>query len=200
MIEQCWNCHVVFKSKFLSVQVKHNVSKAASEEHLILLLKNQDKRALELIFDNYSTVLLNVISRIVKDRMMAQDVLQESLLKVWNHSATYKNDQGSLFTRLVTICRNTAIDKTRTKDFRLAQESRTSPELVFIEKADENDEVEQWYTRQLINQLPPNQRNLIDLAYFQGFTQREIAENLEIPLGTVKTRIRLALAHLRSII
>ncbi|MEM9858342.1 MAG: sigma-70 family RNA polymerase sigma factor [Bacteroidota bacterium] len=184
----------------MSVQVKHNVSKPASEEHLILLLKSQDKRALELIFDNYSTVLLNVISRIVKDRMMAQDVLQESLLKVWNHSATYKNDQGSLFTWLVTICRNTAIDKTRTKDFRLTQESRTSPELVFIEKADENDEVEQWYTRQLINQLPPNQRNLIDLAYFQGFTQREIAENLEIPLGTVKTRIRLALAHLRSII
>ena len=184
----------------MSVQIKRTISELDGEEHLILLLSKKDKRALELIFENYSAALFNVILRIVKDNVLAQDVLQESLIKIWNHSDSYSKSRGSLFTWLVSICRNAAIDKTRTKDFRLTQESRRSPELVSIEKEDENEELEQLYMRQVINQLPPNQKDLIDLAYFQGFTQREIAENLRMPLGTVKTRIRSALAHLRSII
>ncbi len=184
----------------MSTLVKHIDSKLSTEERISHLLSKNDRSALELIFDNYSVILLNVINRIVKDEAISQDVLQEALLKVWNNGHTYDKSKGSLFTWLVTICRNTAVDKTRTKDFRLTEESKKSPDLVSIEKQDKSDELENLYMKQMIDQLPPIQKNLIDLAYFQGYTQKEIAQNLAMPLGTVKTRIRLALKNLRSII
>ncbi|MEM6522160.1 MAG: sigma-70 family RNA polymerase sigma factor [Bacteroidota bacterium] len=182
------------------VQLDHIDTLTSQEDEILALLKNKEKRGLRIIFDNYSVNLLNVILRIVKDKTIAEDVLQESLLKIWHHASSYNRSKGSLFTWLVTICRNTAIDKTRSKDFRLVRESRMSPELVTVEKESEDNELNKMYMRQLIDQLPSNQRDLIDLAYFQGYTQREIADNLRMPLGTVKTRIRMALKSLRSII
>ena len=163
-------------------------------------MRAKDKRGLQFVFDNYSVNLLNVIRRVIQDEAMAQDVLQEALLKVWRNSNSYESSKGSLFTWLVTICRNTAIDKTRTKDFRLTQESRRSVELVTIEKESADGREDELHMQQLMDQLPANQRKLIDLAYFQGYTQQEIATNLDMPLGTVKTRIRTALGFLRSII
>lgn len=136
----------------------------------------------------------------MRDEDIAEDVLQEVLLKVWNQSQKYDGSKGSLFTWLVTISKNSAIDKTKTKDFRLSHESKLSPELVSIEREDGNNDLERLYMKQVIDQLPPNQRKLIDLAYFQGYTQREISENLGLPLGTVKTRLRSALMHLRTVI
>mgnify|MGYP001798099137 CR=1 FL=1 len=175
-------------------------SKPPDESQLILRLQSRDRRALEVIFDSYGSILLNVIKRIVRDEDIAEDVLQEVLLKVWNQSQKYDGSKGSLFTWLVTISKNSAIDKTKTKDFRLSHESKLSPELVSIEREDGNNDLERLYMKQVIDQLPPNQRKLIDLAYFQGYTQREISENLGLPLGTVKTRLRSALMHLRTVI
>lgn len=154
-----------------------------------------------MIFDNYGPVLLNIINRVVKDTALAEDVLQDALLKVWRNSKTYQADKGSLFTWLTRIARNAAIDKTRTRDFKQTETSRQAADLVSISDTPGHDnDLEQLYMRQLVDQLPEVQRNLIDLAYFQGYTQKEISENLDMPLGTVKTRIRLAIKHLRSII
>ncbi|MEM7106809.1 MAG: sigma-70 family RNA polymerase sigma factor [Bacteroidota bacterium] len=184
----------------MPVQLDHTELSISKEEHILSLLKKKDKNGLQMVFDNYAVNLLNVILRIVKDKTLAEDVLQEALLKIWDNANGYHRSKGSLFTWFVTICRNTAIDKTRTKDFRLVRESRMSPELVTVEKENEDNELEKLYMKQLIDQLPSNLRNLIDLAYFQGYTQKEIANNLDMPLGTVKTRIRRALSSLRSII
>lgn len=144
---------------------------------------------------------MNIILRVVKDEAMAQDVLQEALVKFWKNGSSYDKDKGSLFTWLTRISRNAAIDKTRTKDFRLTETSRTAVDLVSIsDTISDKSDVDQLVMKQLIDQLPEIQRELIDLAYFQGYTQKEISDNLEMPLGTVKTRIRLAIKHLRSII
>lgn len=165
------------------------------------MLADRDKKALSLIFENYGSLLLNSILRVVKNKMMAEEVLQQVLLKVWQNARTYDTQKGSLFTWLISISKNAAIDKTRTKDFRLTQESERSVELVNITEKDAGeDQIEKMYVKQLLNQLPEMQRNLIDLSYFQGYSHKEISENLDMPLGTVKTRIRLAIKHLRAII
>lgn len=171
------------------------------EEQIIYLFKDRDKKAISLVFENYGSVLQNIILRIVKDEAMAQDVLQEALLKIWKNAGTYDTEKGSLFTWLTRICRNAAIDKTRTKDFRLTETSKMAVDLVSIsDTVGDESNFDQLYMKQLIEQLPEKQRELIDLAYFQGYTQKEISDNLEMPLGTVKTRIRMAIKHLRSII
>ncbi len=171
------------------------------EEEIVYRLRDRDKEAIRLIFDNYGPVLLNIIMRVVKDEAMAQDVLQEALLKFWKNGSSYDSEKGSLFTWLTRIARNAAIDKTRTKDFRLTETSRTAVDLVSIsDSVGQESDLDQLYMKQMIDQLPEVQRELIDLAYFQGYTQKEISDNLEMPLGTVKSRIRLAIKHLRSII
>lgn len=186
---------------FVSTQVQHITQQSSIEEQIVYLLKDRDKAAIRLIFNNYGPVLLNIIRRVVKDEAMAQDVLQDALLKFWKNSSSYDAEKGSLFTWMTRISRNAAIDKTRTKDFRLSETSRTAVDLVSIsDTVEQESDLDKLYMKQLIDQLPDIQRELIDLAYFQGYTQKEISENMEMPLGTVKTRIRLAIKHLRSII
>ena len=179
-----------------------NITKGNSvASDIIHLLKTRDKKAIQLIFEHYGPVLLNIIFRIVKDKPMAQDTLQEVLIKIWKNGQSYKAENGSLFTWLTRVSRNAAIDKTRTKDYKLSEKSNTAVDLVNISEFVGNEErTEKLYMRQLIDQLPSVQQKLIDLAYFQGYTQKEIAKFMDMPLGTVKTRIRLAIKNLRSII
>ena len=185
----------------MSNQLPYLTSTSSVEERISYLLADKDKKALTLIFDNYGALLLNSILRVVKDKMMAEEVLQQVLLKVWHNASSFNSTKGSLFTWLVSISRNAAIDKTRTKDFRLSQESERSVELVNItEEKSSDDQFEKMYVKQLLNQLPEIQRKLISMSYFQGYSHKEIAEILDMPLGTVKTRIRLAIKHLRTII
>ena len=184
----------------MSTEVRHIAQKVSIDKQIVSLLQAKDKRALHLIYEHYAPVLINVILRVVCDKPMAEDVFQEALLKVWKNSHSYNAEKGSLFTWLTRVCRNAAIDKTRSKDFRQTEKSKTAVDLVSIAGLSDREDVEHLYMHQLVDQLPVIQRKLIDLAYFQGYTQKEIAEKLDMPLGTVKTRIRLALKHLRSII
>ena len=185
----------------MSNQLPFLSTKSSIEERIVYLLADKDKKVISLIFDHYGVLLLNSIKRVIKDQMMAEEVLQQVLIKVWNNASSFNPDKGSLFTWLVNIGRNAAIDKTRSKDFRLSQESERSVELVNISEQERTeDQFEKMYVLQLINQLPEVQRKLINMSYFEGYSHREISELLEMPLGTVKTRIRLAIKHLRAII
>ena len=185
----------------MSTQVQHITKESTVEEQIICLLNDGDKASLRLIFDHYGNVLYNIILRVVKHEALAQDVLQEALLKVWKNAHTYNREKGSLFTWLTRISRNAAIDKTRTKDFRQTETSNAAVDIVSISETKASDnQIEQMYLKQVLEQLPVVQKQLIDMAYFQGYTQKEISDKLEMPLGTVKTRIRLATKHLRSII
>ena len=171
------------------------------EDRIAYLLADKDKQAVTLVFENYGGLLFNVINRIVKDDAMSEDVLQTVLLKVWENGLNFDASKGSLFTWLTSISRNAAIDKTRTRDFRLTQESKQGVEVVNIsEQLVVEDEADRVYMSQLISQLPEDHQRLINMSFIEGFTHKEICDQLEMPLGTVKTRIRLAIKYLRSII
>lgn len=185
----------------MTAQIEDIAQKPSVEEQIISLLKDKDKKAMQLIFENYSPVLRNIALRVVKYESVAQDVLQEALLKIWKNGQSYNADKGSLFTWMTRICRNAAIDKTRSKDYRLTETSMNAVDIVSISDTPvKESDVNRPEIQELVSRLPVNQRELIDLSYFQGYTHQEISENLEIPLGTVKTRIRSAIKNLRSII
>lgn len=154
-----------------------------------------------MVFTHYGALLLNVINRVIQDEVMSEDVLQSVLLKIWQNGHNFDPSKGSLFTWLVRVSKNAAIDKTRTKDYRLSQESKLGVEVVSIaESMSGGDEMETLYAKQLIAQLPEEQKRLINMSFFEGYTHKEICERLNMPLGTVKTRIRAAIKHLRSVI
>lgn len=182
-------------------QLPYLSTESSIEDRIVYLLKEKDRKAIALILNQYGSLLLNVIKRVVRDQMISEEVLQKVLLKIWMNEDAYCDDRVSLFTWLVSIARNAAIDQRRTKDFRLSRESEKSAELLSIgDKPAQHDLVEQLYVRQLLNQLTDTQKKLIDLSYFAGYSHKEIGEKLDMPLSTVKTRIRLAIKHLRSIV
>lgn len=171
------------------------------ESKISHLLADRNKEAIGLVFTHYGALLLNVINRVIQDEVMSEDVLQSVLLKIWQNGHNFDPSKGSLFTWLVRVSKNAAIDKTRTKDYRLSQESKQGVEVVSIaESMSGGDEMETLYAKQLIAQLPEEQKRLINMSFFEGYTHKEICERLNMPLGTVKTRIRAAIKHLRSVI
>ena len=168
------------------------------EERIISLLQQNDQGVIKMIYEHYSQNLFNVIYRVVKDQNMAEDVFQEVMIKIWKKGHYFDRKKGSLYTWLVRVCKNAAIDKTRSKEFIKARNTQSPQELNGENTDRSKDNHEQ--VQEMLTHLPEKQKHIVDMAYFQGYTQEEIAKKLEIPLGTVKTRIRLALKHLRKIV
>ncbi len=181
-----------------------HITKEQAEERIIQLLQEKDEKALRLIFDRYGNAMLNAIRKIVRNQAMAEDVLQDVLVKVWKKGQTYKKGRGSLFTWLISISRNAAIDKTRSKEFSQARKSTALDEFVFIEgeaslKRSKLKEL-QGNVQEMVSQLDEHEQQLLRMSFFEGFTHVEIAKELSMPLGTVKTRIRSAIKKLRRYI
>jgi len=172
-----------------------------SEQELVALLKEQNNDAFNYLYDHYSGALFTIINQIVPDKDTASDVLQEVFVNVWRKIATYDETKGRLFTWMLNIARNAAIDKVRSKGYRDNQ--RTQP-IAEGENAgmsiSSNPVVNDVGLKKVLTTLNDEYRKLIDLSYFQGFTHEEIAKMLGIPLGTVKTRIRTAISQLRTMI
>jgi RNA polymerase sigma factor (sigma-70 family) len=172
-----------------------------SEQELVSLLLQQNNQAFEYLYDNYSPALLGIISQIIPDKETASDVLQDVFVNIWRKIASYDATKGRLFTWILNIARNAAIDKLRSKPYQnslknqsLGEDVNTAGNQVV------NPTVNDIGLKKVISRLKDEHRTLIDLSYFQGFTHEEIARLLEIPLGTVKTRIRTALTQLRTMI
>ncbi|TGE20245.1 sigma-70 family RNA polymerase sigma factor [Hymenobacter elongatus] len=154
-----------------------------------------------LFYDKYATALYGVILRIVKREEIAEDVLQESLVKIWNSFQSYDADKGRLFTWVLNVSRNLAIDKIRSRQYRVG--SRTQPleeSAALRQAATPTFRPEHIGLQEMTNKLNPEQKQIIDLLYFGGFTQSEVAEELNLPLGTVKTRARAAIKVLAKLI
>ena len=166
------------------------------EEQIVTWLAARDQRALGLIYDHYSEALYGTILNIVRSEAVAEDVFQEAMVKVWRHAERYDARQGRLFTWLVNICRNAAIDAYRSKAFRQQSENRGLDAAV--DRVGREDNTDTIGVAALLEALPEEQRVLIRKAYFEGYTQTELAEELGVPLGTVKTRMRSALQKLRA--
>ena len=172
-----------------------------SEAELVSLLQQKDEQAFSNLYDNYSGALYNIISQIVSERETASDVMQEVFLNIWRKISSYDPVKGRLFTWMLNIARNAAIDKIRSRAYQDSLKSHSLPDDAgaFANYAIK-PVTDDYGLRKLVNKLKDEQRVLVELSYFQGFTHEEIARTLNIPLGTVKTRIRSALTQLRKLI
>ena len=172
-----------------------------SEQELVGLLKKQNNDVFNYLYDHYSGALFTIINQIVPDKDTASDVLQEVFVNIWRKIGTYDETKGRLFTWMLNIARNAAIDKIRSKGYRDNQRTHSLAEGDNGEMAmSSNPVVNDIGLKKVLTTLNEEYRKLIDLSYFQGFTHEEIAKMLGIPLGTVKTRIRTAISQLRTMI
>lgn len=171
-----------------------------TETELVQQLVSGNTHGLERLYNSYSAALLGIITRIVKQPDLAEDVLQETFVKIWKSISQYDATKGRLFTWMARLARNKAIDHVRSRG-----------ELNSLKNDDLSDftnEVNELYQihynpeiiglRQLMEVLTPEQSKILDMVYFQGYTQLEVSEVLNIPIGTVKTRIRFSIKVLRS--
>jgi RNA polymerase sigma factor (sigma-70 family) len=170
-----------------------------SEQELVGALKERDNQAYSYLYDNYSGALYSIILQIVQNTELASDVLQEVFINIWRKIETYDASRGRLFTWMLNITRNASIDTLRSKGYQNSQKNQALSENVSIKSG----QVTQTNTdniglKKTLAKLKPEHRTLIELAYFKGYTHEEIAQIEDIPLGTVKTRIRNALLQLRE--
>jgi RNA polymerase sigma factor (sigma-70 family) len=173
-----------------------------SEQELVALLLQQNDQAFSYLYDNYSPALFGIINQIVSDKETATDVLQDVFINIWRKISSYNDTKGRLFTWMLNIARNAAIDKIRSRPYQDSLKNQSLEETVNSTAVNPSTypQINDIGLKKLVNKLREEYRVLIDLSYFQGFTHEEIAKLLDIPLGTVKTRIRSALIQLRTLI
>jgi RNA polymerase sigma factor (sigma-70 family) len=152
------------------------------------------------LYDHYSGALYGVIFRILRNEDISEEVLQDVFLKIWDRFAQYDASKGKLFTWMLNIARNQAIDKTRSKEISKDQKTRGIENVVSsIDNRQHNEQkVEDIGVKDIIKNLPDDQRFVVEYLYFKGYSQSELAEEFNIPLGTVKTRLRSAMQSLRT--
>ena len=138
----------------------------------------------------------------VEAKEVAEDILQEAFVKIWNNFSNYNSTKGRLFTWMLNITRNLAIDTIRSKGYKKQAKIRSDENSVdnFIDNTASTEYFDSLGIRKHLSRLKNDQKQIIDLAYFSGFTQEEIAKQLSIPLGTVKTRMRAAIMELRKLL
>lgn len=180
-----------------------------SESELITLLKDKDEKAFNYLYDNYSGALYGLILKIVLESNYADEVIQDSFMKIWKNIDQYDTSKGRLYTWMINISRNTAIDYVKSKGYQNQLKNQSITNFVNREEtislSDRLSNVSENNTdligmSSVINGLKPEWKELIDLAYYQGYTQIEIAEKLAIPIGTVKTRTRSAMLELKELL
>jgi len=174
-----------------------------SDEILILQVAAQNVAAFSELYDRYSPKLYGLAMKILRDPVLADDVLQEVFLNVWKKADSFDTQRGYLPGWLSILCRNRCIDALRSREKR-RQKSVAINEETLAMPGVSNPMQDTLNTQRgdvlriHLNRLPQEQRMLIEMAYFEGYSQSEIAEKLQIPLGTVKTRIRLGMNKLRD--
>ena len=168
-----------------------------TEEKIIDLLHNEQQEVVAYLYDNYGAALYGVTLRIVRSKELAEQVLQDTFVKIWRNSKQYDHSKGRLFTWMLNIARNTAIDATRTSYFKHYTVTDDITALHTVESA-QGIQPDHIGVRQMVDSLDEKYRVLIEKIYFEGYTQQEIEEEMGIPLGTIKTRLRAAINQLRT--
>ena len=180
------------------------VPRDLADDKLIEALGRQDVGALESLYDRYGKVAYSLAYRVVGERGVAEDVVQDAFLSVWRQAKSYRPDRGSAKTWLMAIVRNRSIDKLRSH--------AAGANAVSIDEVPEDFGAEPGPWQQVWNdlrgatvrdalaRLPVEQKKSIELAYFSGYSQSEIAELMGVPLGTVKGRMRIGLQKLKAML
>lgn len=175
--------------------------KTLTQDELVALLKSKNESGFNYLYDNYSSALYGVILRIVIFKDDADEVLQDVFVKIWNSSAQYDASKGTLYTWMLNISRNTAIDKLKSKNFQNNLKNQSIPDFVHNSESLSVAQVDHFNEVQnVVNRLKDDFKDIINKSYFEGYTQQEISEKMNIPLGTVKTRTRAAFAELRQLL
>ena len=159
--------------------------------------KQKNAAALAQLYDAYGATLYGVVLRIVYSKEIAEQVIQDTFVKIWHHAASYEPSKGQLYTWMLNIARNTAIDATRTSQFQKHKNTIPIDNLVYVfdEACINADTIG---LREIVKTMDEKYTVLIDLIYFNQYTHIEAAEATGLPLGTVKTRLRYALLELRK--
>lgn len=167
-------------------------------------IADRDPRGVELLYDRYGGIAFGLAYRLLGERGSAEDVVQEAFLNVWRQGASYDTRRGTVRTWLLTIVHHRAIDQMRSVRSKMGADTVIDDAMPLPAKEDTWAEVAQGLEHERVRQamatLPPEQRQVVDLAYYGGLTHSEIAQRIGIPLGTVKGRMRLALDKLHDLL
>ncbi len=186
---------IIYSFNLLKDNIKY------SEEELVMQLQSRNQQAFSYLYDNYAAALNGIILRLIDNKVIAEDILQEAFIKIWNNFSSYDATKGRLFTWMVNITRNLTIDTLRSKGYK--KQLKISADENSVSSVTDGTTAEKFDVIGIKNQLKnlkPEQRSIIDMAYFGGYTQEEISKETGVPLGTVKTRMRTAILELRKLL
>lgn len=171
---------------------------SAIEKEIVNLLEQGNKRAITLLYDNYADALYGVIKKVITDDEIAQDVLQESFIKIWRYAKKYDSSKAKLFTWLYRIAYNTSIDKIRSLKNKTGKEVQIENSTVYkITSNGLNEDV--LDIKKHLKSLDEKYQIVINALFFEGMTQQEASDELNIPLGTIKSRLKIGLRELKKI-
>ena len=172
-----------------------------SDEALLALCSRADENALGELYDRYGRVAYGLALRIVRDRALAEDAVQEAFLAVWRSAGAFLAEQGKPSTWILTLVHRRAVDLVRREERRRAEPLEDTDHPTG-EATDEEAwlRTQRQVVQEALRKLPPEQREAIELAYYGGFTQSELAERLALPLGTIKSRMFTGLKRLRELL
>ncbi|HAC15615.1 MAG TPA: hypothetical protein DCE78_06685 [Bacteroidetes bacterium] len=182
---------------------------ASREKDLLKRISNADSKAFEDFYDLYHGIMFRLIYSIVRQKEEAEDILQEVLHQIWTRSTFYDESKGSVYTWVSTMSRNKALDYLRSKSHKNNLKTDKDPDFFILSNIESNglDPLEKTILNnralilsEALSSIPDDQKLVLQIAYFEGCSQSEIAEKLGIPLGTVKTRMRQGLIKLESLL
>jgi RNA polymerase sigma factor (sigma-70 family) len=178
------------------------ITSTYTEQELVRLLKDGDEQSFSYLYNHYSGALYSIILQILPDQELANDILQEAFINIWRKIESYDPAKGRLFTWMLNVAKNLSIDTLRSKAYQNSRKNDELPDVIHmnVDSMRTQLNVDEIGLKKILVKLKPEHSVLIDLAYFKGYTHEEIAEIEEIPLGTVKTRIRSALIQLRELL
>lgn len=168
------------------------------EKHIVQLLAERDEKAISLLYDHYGETLYGIALKVVKNEDLARDILQESLVKIWKKSDSYDASKAKLFTWIFRITRNTAIDKLRGQKNKLEREVQIENSNVY-KVGVQSIKPELLDVKDHLQKLEPKYQIVLEALFFGGMTQQEASEELNIPLGTIKSRLKIGLRELGKI-
>ncbi|NND79114.1 MAG: sigma-70 family RNA polymerase sigma factor [Maribacter sp.] len=168
------------------------------EKHIVELLQERNDKAISLLYEHYGDTLYGVAKKVVRDEELAQDVLQESFVKIWKKADTYDATKAKLFTWLFRITRNTAIDKLRSVNTKSDKEIQMDVSDVY-NLGVENIKPELIDVRDNLDKIENKYQIVLEALFFHGMTQQEASDELDIPLGTIKSRLKIGLRELKKI-
>jgi RNA polymerase sigma factor (sigma-70 family) len=171
-----------------------------TEFELVSMLQKQDDMAFKYLYEKYNKALYNAVYQIVNDIEISNDILQQVFVTIWQKMKMYDASKGRLFTWMLNVTRNASIDYLRSKSNKNNKRNQELTDNVHISNLQTNEiiNVDAIGIKKFISELREDYKTVLTQSYFLGYTHEEIAENLSIPLGTVKTRLRASLIQLRN--